>query len=223
MTLHNLEQSLNYTFKNQSLLRLALTHRSMRGNNNERLEFLGDAILSYIIAEELYRRFPELREGRLSRLRSSLVNGQVLAEIGRRLSLGNCLKLGAGELKTGGRDRDSILADAIEAIIGAMYLDGGIKECRQCVLSWYGEEGFQNVSQDQFHKDPKSILQEWLQARKQPLPTYEFSVSGEAHKQTFEVICTVEGMHLQTKGTSTSRRKAEQIAASLFLDKLNRR
>lgn len=215
-----LMQTLGYQFKNIDLLRQALRHRSVGNENNERLEFLGDAVLSYIIANEVYLRQPKATEGKLSRMRSALVNGEVIAEMAKDLTINDYLELGAGELKSGGRERESILADAFEAVIGAMYLDGGVVQVQQCVLQWYGER-FSDLSKFKPSKDPKSALQEWLQARKLPLPTYEAKTTGAAHAQTFHVSCIVEGFDLVTKGQSTSRRKAEQIAAAKFMDAID--
>lgn len=216
-----LEKRLGHSFHNKALLKQALTHRSFVGvENNERLEFLGDAVLSHIITETLFQRYPNAREGMLSRMRSALVRGNRLAEIAKNLKLGACLKLGVGERKSGGSDRHSILADAFEALIGALYLDAGMEICQKIVLSIYGPEidVFSEMSVD---KDAKSVLQEWLQARKLPLPTYEVTVSGEAHAQTFNVVCCVKGLPHETRGTSTNRRSAEQAAAKAYLELLN--
>ncbi len=215
-----LTRELGYRFNNQDLLRSALTHRSFGSKHNERLEFLGDAILSFIISAELYTRFPELDEGRLSRLRASLVKGDTLAELARHLELGDYLQLGSGELKSGGFRRASILADALEAIIGAVYLDGGIDHARQLVLALYGDN-LDRVSPAENLKDPKTRLQEYLQSRRQPLPQYDVvSVSGEAHDQTFVVRCTVGGLSEPTEGVGASRRRAEQAAAEAALKRL---
>ena len=212
--LEKLEERLDYQFTDKALLARALTHRSLAGvENNERLEFLGDAVLSHIIAEALFQRHPQAAEGELSRMRSVLVRGDRLAEMARSLELGNYLKLGVGEKKSGGRGRCSILADAFEALVGALYLDAGIGMCREVVLSIYGEE-IDTLLQATSMKDAKSTLQEWLQAHKLPLPTYEVTVSGEAHAQTFDVVCRVEGLRYEARGTSTSRRRAEQAARS---------
>ncbi len=218
--LDKLQKRLGYQFKNISLLENALTHRSVGGPNNERLEFLGDAVLSQIIAEALYRRHPKAREGELSRMRSSLVRGDQIAELAKCLDLSLCIRLGAGEQKSGGQHRHSILADTFEAIIGAIYLDGGVEVCQDCVLQWYGE-GIEALSKVTPEKDAKSALQEWLQAHKFPLPVYEATATGEAHAQTFHVTCRVEGLDQTTEGMSTSRRRAEQEAAQRFLELLN--
>jgi ribonuclease-3 len=214
---NQLSSRIGYSFKNAELLKRALTHRSIPGKNNERLEFLGDAVLSFIISTELHQRHPRAREGELSRMRSALVNGEILAEFARDLEVGTYLRLGVGELKSGGQNRDSILADALEAIIGAIFLDGGIEICRSSVLNWY-DERFEDLSALKPKKDAKSLLQEWLQARKFPLPHYEATTTGAAHAQTFYVTCQIEGLPHQTKGASTSRRKAEQEAAANYLE-----
>ena len=212
-----LQAALGYTFQDTALLQLALTHRSMRGDHNERLEFLGDAILSFVIADALYRRYPDLEEGELSRVRAGLVNGVMLASIAQRFELGHYLILGQGEIKSGGRERESILADAVEAIIGAVYLDAGMAEARQLIMRFFEDHCFDDLMSAKLKKDPKSALQEWLQARKYPLPIYESETSGEAHAQTFDVTCRVEGLSNSTHGQSHSRRRAEQQAAAALL------
>ncbi len=210
---------IGYTFKDIQLLEHALSHRSIGDINNERLEFLGDALLGVIIAEALFRHCPHAREGELSRMRSSLVSGAHLAELARKLELGEFIKLGAGELKTGGRQRESILANALEAIIGAVFLDSNIEHCRQCVLRWYGNL-LQDLSAMPLAKDSKSHLQEWVQAHKFSLPSYTATISGKPHDQVFVVLCEVPGLPHSATGTSTSRRKAEQLAAKHYLDLL---
>jgi ribonuclease-3 len=212
-------RALNYQFKNQSYLEMALTHRSKGGGNNERLEFLGDAILSFVITNQLYLRFPEASEGVLSRLRASLVKGDTLAELAKGLNLGDHLKLGQGELKSGGFRRSSILADALEAIIGAVYLDGGLELAEQMLLELY-EKRLAQISPEVSLKDPKTRLQEYLQGRKQPLPEYQLvSVEGEAHAQHFKVACQIAGQD-EACGEGSSRRKAEQAAAQQILERL---
>lgn len=219
-SLDRLTQALGYVFNAPELLRSALTHRSFGSKHNERLEFLGDAVLSFIISSELYARFPALDEGRLSRLRASLVKGDTLAELARGLALGEYLQLGSGELKSGGFRRASILADALEAVIGAIYLDGGIDATRRVVLALYGDN-LDNVSPSVNLKDPKTRLQEYLQSRRLPLPQYEVvSVTGEAHDQTFVVRCFVQGLPEPTEGVGASRRRAEQAAAEAALKTL---
>ncbi|ANF57980.1 ribonuclease III [Halotalea alkalilenta] len=194
-------------------LELALTHRSFGGRNNERIEFLGDSIVNFIIGEALYQRFPLAREGQLSRLRARLVKGQTLAELAREVSLGEHLRLGSGEMKSGGHRRESILADAMEAVIGAIYIDAGMEAVKRCVLAWYAER-LEATSLDDTLKDPKTRLQEFLQSRQVPLPRYEvMAIEGEAHEQTFTVNCHVASLDAPTRGIGPSRRHAEQEAA----------
>ncbi len=213
-------EKLGHSFQDEQLLEHALRHRSLGADNNERLEFLGDAVLGFVITEELYRRHPTAREGELSRMRASVVNGDVLAQLAMDLSISDYLRLGIGEQKSGGQRRHSILADTMEALVGAIFIDGGIGACRQCILNWYGER-VDDLSTLEPKKDPKSRLQEWLQARKLPLPDYKAKISGEAHAQTFTVTCFVEGLPHKTKGISTTRRRAEQVAAERFLELVN--
>ncbi|MBI2379830.1 MAG: ribonuclease III [Gammaproteobacteria bacterium] len=214
---------LGYQFRRPELLTCALTHRSAGGQHNERLEFLGDAILSFIVAAELYRRFPKATEGQMSRLRASLVKGPELAEFARGFQLGDCLILGSGELKSGGFRRESILADAFEAIIGAIYLDSGLPAIEERILHWYREH-FDAISLDTVQKDPKTRLQEFLQSRKLPLPEYTvLSVHGEAHEQSFRVACVVQSAQLTTEGEGSSRRRAEQESAEKALAQLVKR
>ena len=218
--LERLSQRLGHTFGDQRLLEAALTHRSVGSANNERLEFLGDAILSFVISAELYERFSNSNEGTLSRLRAALVKGETLARLAITLDLGEHLRLGSGELKSGGFRRESILADGVEALIGAIYLDAGIEDARACILSLFQEE-LQNVSPSEVLKDPKTRLQEYLQSRHEPLPTYSvISVEGEAHEQTFIVGCRISGLDEPVKGIGGSRRKAEQVAAKAALEQL---
>jgi len=218
--LQALVRKCQYEFQDPSLLMAALTHRSKHSVNNERLEFLGDAILGFVIADELYRRFPAAAEGELSRCRSSLVKGEALAKLARRLELGDYLQLGPGELKSGGYRRNSILADAYEAIIGAIYLDGGLEQAR-CFILFNYQETLSTLSIDDATKDAKTQLQEFLQARRLGLPTYNVvSTSGSAHQQTFKVACHVQHFGLNTEGEGSSRRKAEQMAASTALSQI---
>lgn len=214
-------EKLGYTFRTPSLLEDALSHRSFRGNkNNERLEFLGDSILNFVIAAALFQNRPRAREGELSRLRASLVRGETLAILAQEFTLGNYLRLGVGELKSGGSHRTSILADAMEAVVGAIYLDAGMDICEQCILNWYANR-LNDFSELPNLKDAKTRLQEYLQARKFPLPTYEIlSIDGAAHEQTFRVNCTIVGLPHSAIGTGTSRRRAEQEAAKNFLELL---
>jgi ribonuclease-3 len=210
---------LDYRFHDEGLLETALTHRSVTQNNNERLEFLGDAVLGMVIAEELYKRFPEASEGEMSRLRASLVKGDTLAEIARRFELGDVVRLGPGELKSGGFRRKSILADAFEAILGAIYLDGGFENCRNIILKHFSSR-LDEVSPETAQKDPKTRLQEYLQAGGQALPDYEVvDIAGEAHAQTFTVECRVENMQ-SVRAQGSSRRKAEQAAAEMILESM---
>lgn len=220
MNTTTLQKNIRHTFRNEALLTRALTHRSRQKiKNNERLEFLGDSVLSLIISTEIFHRHPNLREGELSRLRAALVKGETIAKIAIELGVNDCLQLGTGELKSGGQQRESILAGAFEALIGAIYLDSNFGTVRQCVLNWY-DDLIEHIDDVTDVKDAKTTLQEWMQARKMPLPVYDFTVSGDAHLQEFTVICRASGMDIETKGVSTSRRKAEQIAAKAFIAKL---
>ena len=220
-SLERLQRALGYQFTDPSLLSLALTHRSAGKRNNERLEFLGDSIVNHVIAETLFSRFPDVREGSLSRMRAALVKGDTLADIARQLELGMYLDLGPGERKSGGQRRDSILADALEAIAGAILLDGGVDACRRCLLDWYGVR-LEDLTEDADRKDAKTRLQEYLQGRGQPLPKYSLlEVSGDDHDQQFRVACTIKSADLSTEGEGVSRRKAEQVAAKIALKKLS--
>ncbi len=217
--LRRLSDRLGHVFSDTALLRQALTHRSAASRNNERLEFLGDSLLNFLIAEALYTDHGQLPEGDLSRLRAHLVKGDTLAEIAREIGLGDYLILGGGELKSGGYRRDSILADAVEALIAAVYLDGGMEACRALVQRLYAER-LRQVDPKKMGKDAKTRLQEWLQKRKVPLPRYEvLQVTGPAHDQTFHVACHVEGLP-PFKASAGSRRKAEQLAAGRALSHL---
>jgi ribonuclease-3 len=218
--LDRLQRQIGYEFSEPELLKLALTHRSFGNHNNERLEFLGDSIVNMVIAEHLYLHFEKAREGQLSRLRARMVKGVTLAEIGREFGLGDYLRLGSGELKSGGFRRESILADAVESIIGAIYLDSDFYTCREQVLRWFRERLARLDLQDT-QKDPKTRLQEYLQSRQYPLPRYEvISVDGEAHQQTFHVCCELGSLDRKTTGTGSSRRVAEQEAARNALREL---
>ncbi|MFW2374170.1 MAG: ribonuclease III [Gammaproteobacteria bacterium] len=213
-------QSLEYSFKDQQLLMEALTHRSASSNNNERLEFLGDSILNFVIAAELFRHYPDLPEGDLSRLRASLVKKDGLVLIAHDLNLGEYLTLGSGEMKSGGHRRDSIQADAVEAIFGAVYLDGGFEPCQQLILQLYQKQ-LNNAPDPATLKDPKTQLQELLQGRKLPLPSYEIlDVSGKSHQQTFQVSCLIDDLSIVTEAKASSRRKAEQKAALKAIEEL---
>ena len=203
-----------YQFSNPQLLRQALTHRSHSANHNERLEFLGDAVLNCIIAAELYRNYPALAEGELSRVRASLVNGQSLSALAIDLGLGARLLLGEGELRSGGAARPSILADALEAICGAVFLDGGWEAARDLVARLL-ESRIQALDALRVHKDAKTTLQEILQGQRLGLPEYRVvSVEGQAHDQAFCVECAVPALGLTAQGAGTSRRRAEQEAAA---------
>ncbi len=207
-------------FDNPRLFDLALTHRSYGAENNERLEFLGDSILGFVIGEALFQQFPGAREGELSRLRSLLVKGETLADIAFEFKLGECLNLGEGELKSGGFRRASILADAVEAIIGAVYLDQGIDAARSCIFRWY-KERLQGLELEDNPKDPKTQLQEFLQARKAPLPEYDvIAVEGDAHAQQFTVVCRITLLNTPTEARASSRRAAEKLAAAAALKAL---
>ncbi|WP_418064540.1 ribonuclease III [Spiribacter curvatus] len=213
-------QQIDWTFNDPSLLDRAVTHRSADGPNNERLEFLGDAILNFVIASEVFERRPEMHEGELSRLRAALVNKNALAEIARGIDLGAHMVLGSGELKTGGSRRDSILADGLEAVIGAVYLDGGYEAGRGLVRRLF-DDHLGRLPDMEALKDPKTRLQEYLQARHLELPSYDVEhVSGRAHQQTFRVGCRCESLQLVGEGSAGNRRQAEQAAAGDLLAKL---
>ena len=207
-----LQTTLAYQFKNSQLLKQALTHRSFGADNNERLEFLGDALLDLIVGESLFNQHPGADEGNLSRLRSSIVNKSALAGIGREWNLGEHVLLGAGELKSGGRSRDSILADTVEAVVAAVYLDGGLAACRKLVDAWTLE--FVRNPEARQTKDAKTRLQEKMQASGRGLPDYQvLAIEGEAHAQSFLVECRVEGLEGVHRGRGRSKRAAEQQAA----------
>ena len=207
-----LQTTIAYQFKNTQLLKQALTHRSFGVDNNERLEFLGDALLDLIVGESLFNQHPGADEGNLSRLRSSIVNKSALAGIGREWNLGEHMLLGAGELKSGGRSRDSILADTVEAVVAAVYLDGGLAACRKLVDAWTLE--FVRNPEARQTKDAKTRLQEKMQASGHGLPDYQvLAIEGEAHAQSFLVECRVEGLERVHRGRGRSKRAAEQQAA----------
>ncbi len=219
--MQSVAQGLGHSFRELGLLRTALTHRSFGIPNNERLEFLGDGILDFVIAEALYQRFPEAPEGDLSRLRANLVRQDALHGLARRLSIGNKLRLGEGELKSGGAERPSILADALEALFGAVYLDAGFEAAKACILRLY-QPLLNETQPGVVQKDAKTRLQEWLQARKKPLPRYVLQeATGAAHEQRFEVACELINPPVRTIGLGSSRRIAEQVAADLALKELN--
>lgn len=215
-----LEKSLEYGFVQPELLRQALTHRSHSSPHNERLEFLGDSVLNCVVATLLYRRFPSLKEGELSRLRANLVRQESLADIATGLSLGNELRLGEGELKSGGFRRPSILADALEAIFGAIYLDADFHTVERVIEHLYRAR-IEKIDPRDASKDAKTALQELLQARRLPVPHYSLlATHGDAHAQEFEVLCAVPEINLEVFGTGISRRGAEQQAAQAALEKL---
>jgi ribonuclease-3 len=215
-----LEERIGYSFQDQRQLQLALTHRSHGATNNERLEFLGDSILNFVIGDFLFKKFPEAREGQMSRLRSQLVKGETLAELAVEFALGECLILGEGELKSGGRSRDSILADSVEAIIGAIYLESGITCVTDRILSWFGER-LAAISLDLTAKDAKSRLQEYMQSQQQPLPEYRvINIGGEGHAQVFTIECHVTLAKEPTQAVASNRREAEKKAATAMLQKL---
>ncbi|HEY1076249.1 MAG TPA: ribonuclease III [Fontimonas sp.] len=212
-----LQRRLEYPFTDQALLVQALTHRSLSGRNNERLEYLGDALLNFVIGAALYEVKPVAEEGALSRLRASLVREESLAQLARDLDLGEFIRLGESELKSGGYRRDSILADAFEAVLGAVYLDGGFAAA-QTVARRLFSNLLDNLPDPERLKDPKTRLQEWLQARSRPLPRYEvLQEEGPPHARRFRVACTLPDDELRTEAEAASRRYAEQQAAEVML------
>jgi ribonuclease III len=203
----------SYRFRQPELLRRALTHRSFGGPHNERLEFVGDAVLNCVVGAALYDRFPALPEGDLSRMRAGLVNKDTLAQVARQLGLGAQILLGEGELKSGGAQRASILADVLEALFGAVFLDGGFDAARDVIVASYADV-LRDADPAVIGKDPKTRLQEWLQARRRPVPEYVVTATrGEAHEQQFTVECRIPGMAIVAAGEGASRRTAEQLAA----------
>jgi ribonuclease-3 len=210
-----LQRKLGYSFAQASLLQQALTHRSHSVEHNERIEFLGDSVLNCCIAHQLYQRFGELKEGELSRLRANLVRQATLAELAQHLELGTYLRLGEGELKSGGYRRPSILADGLEALFGAVFLDGGFVAAQGVILGLYASM-LERLDPQILGKDPKTLLQELLQARKIPLPQYAVvATQGAAHSQQFQVECQIPQLAIRTTGFGASRRIAEQEAAQL--------
>ena len=217
-----LEDRLGHRFTEPRLLEQALTHRSRSADNYERLEFLGDGVLGCAVADELYARFPQLPEGKLTRLRASLVREERLAEVARELGLGEFLRLGEGELAAGPEPRPSILADALEAVLGAVFLDAGYDAARRAVLAAFGPH-IDRLDPERPAKDAKTRLQELLQAGRRGLPQYRvISVHGQAHRQSFEVECFVSELDLRATGTGTSRQRAEQQAAKAMLEALEK-
>ena len=222
MEIRALQQRLGYEFKERDLLRRALTHRSHSAVHNERLEFLGDSVVNRTIALALYRKFPELPEGELSRLRASLVSQPALAALAESLSLGSYLALGDGELKSGGGQRPSILSDALEAVLGAVLLDGGFEAARLVVQGIF-DAALVSINPSTTGKDAKTLLQEWLQRKRQALPHYAVvAIHGEAHEQEFEVECVIEHLNIRCTGKGVSRRRAEQEAAQLAYQQAQR-
>lgn len=221
MTFSELEQKLGHKFTKATLLEQALTHRSFGTGNNERLEFLGDSILNCCIASMIFDQFPSMPEGELSRLRANLVNQSVLAEISAGLELGSLLRLGDGELKTGGAKRPSILADALEAILGAVYLDADFVRTSHVVRALFASR-IETVRDAKPLKDAKTGLQEWLQGKHLPLPEYTVKrIEGESHRQIFHVECEVASFGVKAEGCGASRRVAEQNAAAAALTALD--
>jgi ribonuclease-3 len=213
-------KKLKLNVRNSALVKRALTHRSAEADNNERLEFLGDSVLGFVIAEHLYEKFGEADEGVLSRLRATLVNQTSLAQIARKLHLGDYLILGSGELKSGGFRRDSILSDALEALIGALLVDQGMDVCRRWILSLFVEQ-IESLSLKDWKKDPKTCLQELMQARGLELPVYTLkSVVGQPHEQSFLVECRISLIREACEGVGSSRKKAEQQSAEKMLAKV---
>ncbi|PLK58437.1 ribonuclease III [Candidatus Palibaumannia cicadellinicola] len=218
--LNNLQKKIGYIFKQHELLLQALTHRSASNQHNERLEFLGDSILSYVIAHALYQRFQRINEGDMSRMRATLVRGNTLAEIAREWELSAYLRLGIGELKSGGLRRESILADTVEALIGSIFLDSDIITVEQLILNWYRSR-LNEISPGERQKDPKTRLQEYLQGRHMPLPIYlVVQINGETHDPKFLIHCQVSGLAYPVIGNGSSRRQAEQAAAKQALNAL---
>lgn len=210
--------ALGHAFRQPELLRQALTHRSFGADQNERLEFIGDSILNCVIAVALYQRFPHMTEGELTRLRANLVNKDTLHRLALANDLSAAIRLGEGETRSGGASRPSILADALEAVFGAIFLDAGFDAARAAIQSVFARE-FAEIDPADPGKDPKTRLQEFLQARRLPVPEYSIlSVKGEAHSQTFEVVCRIPALGITANGAGASRRSAEQAAAALAYD-----
>lgn len=214
--------SLSYPFQQPALLERALTHRSHSADHYERLEFLGDGILNFVIAECLFQQFPQLPEGDLSRLRAQLVRQETLVGIAEHLQIGQALRLGEGELRSGGHQRPSILADAVEAVLGAIYLDGGLEPVQTTIRTLFADL-LNTLDPNKALKDPKTRLQEWLQARKRPLPVYSLlEATGAAHDQRFQIRCELTSPRQSSDGHGASRRAAEQEAAKRMLEILEK-
>jgi ribonuclease III len=219
-----LSARLGYVFKSEAYLKQALTHRSAGTPHNERLEFIGDAVLSLVIANLLFKRYPTLKEGELSPLRAELVKGDTLAIIAKELNLGGTLSLGPGEIKNGGAKRASILADAFEAILGAVFLDGGFQAAELVILHVYHSRIEHHHAKQASAKDSKTELQEYLHAHHIPLATYALvQTEGAPHAQTFHISCSISSLDLSKKGSCTTRRKAEQLAACALLKHLKKK
>jgi len=217
-----LQERLNYSFKDESVLILALSHRSCGSSNNERLEFLGDAILGLSVTDILYRKFPKAREGELSRMRSQIVRAESLAGVAKQLELGSELLLGPGEMKSGGHRRDSILGDAVEALIGAVYVDTGLAAAQSCIALWF-DELLAAASEADSIRDAKTSLQEWLQKRGKPVPDYTLvNTGGEAHSRLFTVSCKIAAVEKEISAVASSVRKAEQMVAAKLLIELEK-
>lgn len=216
-----LYRSLGYTFKNKDLLDLALTHRSYASPHNERLEFLGDAVLGLSMAERLYLQYPGCTEGQLTKMRSHLVQGKTLCVMANELGVGPFLRLGTGELKTGGRERDSILEDVVEAIIGAIFLDSDIETAKSIVQFWFEKRLATVSADDAAPRDSKSKLQEYTQGNGHDLPEYEtVSIDGKDHNQVFNVVCRINTLGAEAKGVGKNRKNAEQEAAKALISVL---
>jgi ribonuclease-3 len=208
---------IDHTFSDPRLLRQALTHRSYGVPHNERLEFIGDAVLNCVVALTLYERYPDLPEGDLSRVRAHLVNKETLAGVARHAGLGAMIRLGEGEIRSGGAERASILADAMEAVFGAVFVDGGFADARRAIDAVYADV-LRDADPSTLGKDPKTRLQEWLQAQRLAVPDYAIvAATGEAHAQRFDVECRIPALDIVARGTGSSRRAAEQDAAAVAL------
>ena len=217
-----LQRRLGYVFNDPTLLSLALSHRSFASANNERMEFLGDAILGLVVTDYLYQQFPDAREGELSRMRSHIVRGESLAEVAKQLELGSDILLGPGEMKSGGHRRDSILGDTVEALLGAVYLDKGIDASRDRIFDWF-KSLFDSALEVKPLKDSKTTLQEWLQQRGKSLPDYKLvDTGGEAHSRLFTVSCKIDAVGQEMTAIATSRRRAEQMVAEQLLTELEK-
>lgn len=219
--LTSLERSLNYKFNDQTLLVSALTHRSFSRRNNERLEYLGDAVLGFVISDIVFQKFLQAKEGELTLLRISLVKGETLSKLSQELNLSDYIRLGQGELRNNGRQRDSILANTLEAIIGALYLDAGIEICRQFITSIY-RKSLLALSLDKLTKDPKTELQELLQSQKKQLPSYQLLSEDDAHEKNLIVSCALNELNISVKAQGKNKRVAEQSAARKILSLLGK-